>query len=105
MSELKKPQKIKVVQLHEYEPKYPDQDNSPLESQRVKNDPKIKSKFKETQKMKVIHLHEQAPKHFFFDPTSTPRIDLQGSRKSKMTPRLSQIQKSELKESQKIKVV
>ena len=49
-SELKKTKKMKVVQLHELSrPKtvvepYPNPRNSPLGPQKVKNDPKIKSK-------------------------------------------------------------
>ena len=38
---IKKPQKIKVVQLHEYNPKIDHQD-----PKKVKNDPKIKQKSK-----------------------------------------------------------
>ena len=42
MSELKETEKMKVVQVHEQTP--PTQKNSPLGPQKVKKDPKIKSK-------------------------------------------------------------
>ena len=55
-------------------------------------------------KMKVVHLHQQTPKQF---PNPTPSLKTahQGHKKSNPPPKLSQNQKSELKETQKIKVV
>ena len=49
MSELKETKKMKVIQLHEWTPKRflnptLNQKNSPLGPQKVKNNPKIKSK-------------------------------------------------------------
>ena len=55
------------------------------------------SELKETKKMKVVQLHEQTPKQFS-NPTTTPKIAHQGPNKTKMTPKISQNQRSELKE-------
>ena len=54
--------------------------------------------------MKVCQLHKQTPKQLW-STTPTPTIAHQGTKKSKMTPELSQNQKSELKKTQKIKGV
>ena len=54
--------------------------------------------------MKVCQLHKYTPKQLW-SPTPTPTIPHQGTKKSKMTPELSQNQKSELKKTQKIKGV
>ena len=54
--------------------------------------------------MKVVQLHEQTPKQFL-NPSTAPKIARQGPKKSKMSTKLSQNQKSEVKESQKMKVV
>ena len=62
------------------------------------------SEFKVTQKIKVVQVHEQNPKHFL-NPNPTPKMAHQGPKKSKLTPKLSQNQMSELKETQKMKVV
>ena len=49
------------------------------------------------QKTKFISLYEETPKQFF-NPTPTPKIAHQGPKKSKMTQKSSQYQKSEFKE-------
>ena len=54
--------------------------------------------------MKVVQLHEYTPKQFL-NPSLTPKIGRQGPKKSKMTPKFSQNQISELKEAKKMKVV
>ena len=59
---------------------------------------------KETQKMKAVQLYEQTPKQFS-NQTPTPKIAHQGPKKSKMTPKLSQNQMSEMEETKKMKVV
>ena len=55
------------------------------------------SESEETKKMKVVQLHEQTPKQFS-NQTLTPKIAHNGPKKSKMNVKLSQNQKSELKE-------
>ena len=62
------------------------------------------SELKETKKMKVVQLHDQTKKQLL-NHTLTPKIANQGTKKSKMTPKLSQNQMSELKETKKMKVV
>ena len=56
---------------------YPNPKNSPLWSQKLKNDPKISqnqmSKLKGTKKMKVVQLNEQTPKQHL-NPNQTPKI-------------------------------
>ena len=55
--------------------------------------------------MKVVQLHELTPKQFL-SPTPTTNNSPLGPQKSKkMTPKLSQNQMSELKETEKMKVV
>ena len=54
--------------------------------------------------MKVVQLHEQTPKQLA-NPTPTPKPAHESPKKTKMTPKLIQIQMSEFKESQKLKVV
>ena len=61
------------------------------------------SELKETKKMKVIQLHEPTPKQFS-NPTPTQKIAPQSPKKSKMTPKLSQNQMSELKKRRKRKL-
>ena len=48
--------------------------------------------------MKVIQLYEWTPKQLL-NPTLTPKPAHSGLKKTKTTPKLSQIEKSELKES------
>ena len=62
------------------------------------------SEFRESYKMKFVQLHELTPKQLF-NPTQTPKKSPLGPKKSKTTPKLSQNQMSELKETKKIKVV
>ena len=54
--------------------------------------------------MKMVQLHEQTPKQYL-NSIPTPKIAHLGPKKSKITPELSQNQKSELKKTQKIKGV
>ena len=54
--------------------------------------------------MKVVQLHEWTSTNFL-NPTLNPKIVHYGPKKSKTTPKLSQNQMSELKETKKIKVV
>ena len=56
------------------------------------------SELKETKKRKVIQLHEQSPKQFL-NPTPTPKIAHWGPKTSKMTPKSSQTQMSDLPET------
>ena len=49
-------------------------------------------------KTKVVSLHKKTPKQFL-NPTPTPKIADKGPKKSKMTPKLSQNQMSQLKET------
>ena len=67
MSELKETKKMKVVQPHNSDPKtivksYSNPKKSPLGPQKVKNDPKIKSKssvrIEANIEMKVVPLHK-----------------------------------------------
>ena len=58
----------------------------------------IEQKKSKTQKTKVISLYEETPKHFL-NPTPTPKIVDWGPKKSKMAPKLSQKQMSEIKET------
>ena len=62
------------------------------------------SELKETKKMKVVQLHERTPKKLS-KPTPTPKWPIRAQKKSKMTPKLSQNQRSELKETEKMKIV
>ena len=54
--------------------------------------------------MKIEQIYEQTPKQFL-DPTQTTKTAHQGPKKSKVTPKLSQNQMSELKETYEMKVV
>ena len=54
--------------------------------------------------MKVVQLYMQTPKQLL-NPNPTPKIPHSSPKKSESTPKLSQIQMSELKKSQKMKVV
>ena len=56
-----------------------------------------KSELKETKKMKVVQLYERTPKQLS-NPTPTSKKGHQGLKKSKMTPKLSRNQISELSE-------
>ena len=79
----------------------------PIRAPKVKKEPKNKSNSKvriEKKEMKVIQLHELTLKQCL-DPSPTPKIARQGPTKYKMTPKLSQNQISELKETKKMKVV
>ena len=57
------------------------------------------SELEETKKMKVVQLHNETSAQFFFIPNPTPKIACLGPKKSKMTPKLSQNQMSELKQT------
>ena len=48
--------------------------------------------------MKVVQLHEQTPK-LCWNPSQTPKVAHEGPEKTKMTPKSSQTQISELKET------
>ena len=48
--------------------------------------------------MKVVQLHEKTPKQLW-NPTPTPKPANFGPKKTKMSPKLSQIQISEFRES------
>ena len=61
------------------------------------------SELKETKKMKVVQLHKQTPKQLS-NPTPAPKIAHQGTKKSKMTPKLSKNQISKLTKTQKMKI-
>ena len=50
--------------------------------------------------MKDVQLHELTPKQFL-NPSPTPKLAHSGPKKSKMTPKFSQNQMSELKETKK----
>ena len=56
------------------------------------------SELEETKKMKVVQLHNETSEQFFI-PTPAPKIARLGPKKSKMTPKLSQNQMSELKQT------
>ena len=56
------------------------------------------SEFRE--KMKGVQLYELTPEQFL-NPTLNPKIAHEGPRKSKITPKLSQNQMSELKKQRK----
>ena len=58
------------------------------------------SEFEETKKMKVVQLYNETSKQFLI-PTPTPKIARQGPKKSKMTPKVSQNQISELNKENK----
>ena len=81
---------------------YNDSKNNPLGPQKVKNNPKIKSKEKVriegTIEKKVVQLHEWTP---YLIPGTIPRpqICLLGQQKVKNNLKLSQNQNSELKET------
>ena len=57
------------------------------------------SELEETKKMKVVQLHNETSEQFFFIPIPTPKIARLDPKKSKMTPKLSQNQMSELKQT------
>ena len=105
MLELKELQDIEIVQLLEQTPKQflnqPPPKTSPFGPQNVNNYPKTKSKskvrIKETQKMKIVQLYEQALKQFF-NPARPQKQPIKAPKIEKMTQKLSQNQKSELKE-------
>ena len=105
--------KTKVISLHKETPK---QFLNPTPTPKIahqgpknsKITPKLSqnqmSELKETQKMKVVQLHEQTLKQCL-NPSPTPKIACQGPKKSKkMTPKLSQNQMSELKETKTMKI-
>ena len=114
MRELKETKKMKVTQLHEQNPK---QFLNPTPTPKLAHQGPKKSKMiqklsqiqmselKEIKKMKVVQLHEQSPKQLS-NPIPTPNPAHQGPKKTQeMTPKLGQIRNSELRESQKMKVV
>ena len=80
MSEFKESWKMKVVQLHEWTPKtvfehHIEPKNSTLRSQKVKNNPKIKSKSNVrigNKDIKLVALYEQTLKQF--EPDHNPQI-------------------------------
>ena len=96
---------MKVVQLYEQTPKQlsnltPTKKPAHWGPKKTKMIPTLSqiqmSQLKETSKMKVVQLYEQTPKQFS-NPSPTPQKKAhQGSQKSKMIPRLIQIQKLEL---------
>ena len=54
--------------------------------------------------MKVVQLHEWTPKQFL-NPALNPKTTHQSPKKTKTTPKLSQNQMSELKETKKMKII
>ena len=56
------------------------------------------SEFNVTYKMKVVQLHKYTPKQLS-NLTPTPKLAHYGPKKTKMTPKLSQTQMSEFRES------
>ena len=54
--------------------------------------------------MKVVNIHEWTPKQFL-SPTLNPKNILIGLKKVKTTPKLSQNQMGEMKETMKMKII
>ena len=60
--------------------------------------PKSKVRIEENIENKVFQIHEYNPKQFL-NPTPTPKRLIRAQKSKKMTPKLNQIQSSELRET------